>query len=730
MAINKKFAPSCAVISLLTQATAVYAVESYQPGAVYVAGDQVCFELDLFRAKWWASSNDHPLDVDTVTEPWDTPWERLASNYPECSGASSTNLPPSVAASASPAQPDSNGLTPVDLLAQAEDPNNDMLTYHWQQQASAAPSVTIDQADQAQASVLLPEVHETITYQFQVSVSDGHHSVSKTVDITLQPMPGNRSPQAVLVADQTEIVGAGEINLSGLDSSDPDGDTLNFQWRQLAPASPLAIFEHTDTAETRVKLPQPVADASFVFELTVNDGFLTNSQSIEITQRLEQNSVPVCPSWQATQIYLADDHVTHGNQIWQAHWWTQGEQPGTTGEWGVWRLAEDQSNCSNGETVETPAPSTGGSITLSELQATETALTSDTLLSYVKSSIRTLDNAYVEAIMPGNSDNPENVKRVEHIVSEQDWDYLFPRRAPEYTYTNFLKAIGKFPAFCGTYSDGRDAEAVCRKALATMFAHFTQETGGHTAAWPEPEWQQGLVYLRELGWSETMANGYGLCDPSTWQGNTYPCAVFEAGHVNAGQFKSYFGRGAKQLSYNYNYGPFSLAMFSDVTTLLNQPNLVADTWLNLASAIFFYVYPQPPKPSMLFALDGSWQPNQHDIDNGLVPGFGVTTQIINGGIECGGNSEHVQSSNRIEYYLSFAVYLSVPVSQDEVLGCAKMQRFNTQGSGALSIYWEQDWSRANACKRVNYQTPFSALIEGDYVKCVEHYFDVEIDYGN
>ncbi len=44
-----------------------------------------------------------------------------------------------------------------------------------------------------------------------------------------------------------------------------------------------------------------------------------------------------------------------------------------------------------------------------------------------------------------------------------------------------------------------------------------------------------------------------------------------------GDFLSYFGRGAKQLSYNYNYGPFSEAMYGDVRTLLDKPELVADT---------------------------------------------------------------------------------------------------------------------------------------------------------
>ena len=55
-----------------------------------------------------------------------------------------------------------------------------------------------------------------------------------------------------------------------------------------------------------------------------------------------------------------------------------------------------------------------------------------------------------------------------------------------------------------------------------------------------------------------------------------------------GKFKKYYGRGAKQLSYNFNYGQFSQAMFGEGRLLLDYPDFVADTWLNLASATWFY----------------------------------------------------------------------------------------------------------------------------------------------
>jgi chitinase len=369
-----------------------------------------------------------------------------------------------------------------------------------------------------------------------------------------------------------------------------------------------------------------------------------------------------------------------------------------------------------------------GSINSEYLSQVEAELTDTPLMLSVKASIATIDNALVEQISPLSSSNPSNVQRLESILSANDWEYIFPKRAPEYSYDKFLKAVGKFPAFCGDYDDGRDADAICRKSLATMFAHFTQETGGHTAHWDVQEWRQGLVHVREMAWDETMQGGYnGECAPDLWQGKAWPCGTFENG-----EYKSYFGRGAKQLSYNYNYGPFSEAMFGDVSVLLERPDLVADTWLNLASAVFFYVYPQPPKPSMLHVIDGTWQPNDRDISNGLVSGFGVTTQIINGGVECGGQTEIAQSLNRISYYQSVADYLGVEVPSDEVLGCAGMKQFDNDGDGALNIYWEQDWSyvaenpggESFACKLVGYQTPFSAFKEGDYSLCVQHHFDV------
>lgn len=178
----------------------------------------------------------------------------------------------------------------------------------------------------------------------------------------------------------------------------------------------------------------------------------------------------------------------------------------------------------------------------------------------------------------------------------------------------------------------------------------------------------------------------------------------------------YFGRGAKQLSWNYNYGAFSDAMFGDPKILLENPDLVANTWLNFASAIWFFVTPQPPKPSMLAIVDQSWTPNSHDLAGNRKPGFGSTTMVINGAYECGPSPINPNGSlNRQTYYKQFARDFNVDIS-GEKLDCWDMESFDSLGTSNPSIYWAPE----AGCKLANWQTAFSALIQGDYQRCLDN----------
>lgn len=52
-------------------------------------------------------------------------------------------------------------------------------------------------------------------------------------------------------------------------------------------------------------------------------------------------ALPVAPTWSTTTTYLAGDQVTHDGNLWQATWWTRGQQPGDP--YGPWQqIATDE----------------------------------------------------------------------------------------------------------------------------------------------------------------------------------------------------------------------------------------------------------------------------------------------------------------------------------------------------------------------------------------------------
>lgn len=85
---------------------------------------------------------------------------------------------------------------------------------------------------------------------------------------------------------------------------------------------------------------------------------------------------------------------------------------------------------------------------------------------------------------------------------------------------------------------------------------------------------------------------------------------------------------------------------------LENPHLIAqDGSLAMSSGIWFYMTPQDPKPSMHDVMTGFFVPNDIDIQKNIGADFGTTTNIINGGLECGFHSE--KANSRATYYLEW-----------------------------------------------------------------------------
>ncbi|KAF5946904.1 hypothetical protein HYC85_017132 [Camellia sinensis] len=99
--------------------------------------------------------------------------------------------------------------------------------------------------------------------------------------------------------------------------------------------------------------------------------------------------------------------------------------------------------------------------------------------------------------------------------------------------------------------------------------------------------------------------------------------------------KQYYGRGPIQLSYNYNYG--------QITT-------------------------QSPKPSCHDVIIGNWTSTPDDQATSRVPGYGVITNIINGGLDSGRDPDS-RVEDRIGFYKRYCNDEIFDVSTGDNLDC-------------------------------------------------------------
>ena len=176
--------------------------------------------------------------------------------------------------------------------------------------------------------------------------------------------------------------------------------------------------------------------------------------------------------------------MTHGGLYYQARWWNSASQPNPNAKDDVWEplgascdgdgvqieavVAEEQpdeeeEDAEHETEVDSHIPEDHeGPPTVQMAETREAQLTNTPLFRLVKASIETLKSSKVDKVKAGRKANPENVKRVESILSAKDWEYIFPMRDSAYSYARFLQAVAKFPSLCGTYTDGRDSNQICR----------------------------------------------------------------------------------------------------------------------------------------------------------------------------------------------------------------------------------------------------------------------------
>ncbi|GMR59501.1 hypothetical protein PMAYCL1PPCAC_29696, partial [Pristionchus mayeri] len=328
---------------------------------------------------------------------------------------------------------------------------------------------------------------------------------------------------------------------------------------------------------------------------------------------------------------------------------------------------------------------------------------------------------------------------IEEWLTKETFEDLFPfsnlgwgpHPCFPYSYESFIIAARYFPQF-GTESPNQEysPRENSRRDLAAFFAHAVQETGENNAGlylggrskkeatdcfyrggfynWFEGGPTSSFLDPKSPGYSpedgEECMMGGRYCAESAELNHFFPCSKKEK--EGKGKNKTtrmytgcYFGRGAIQISYNYNYGMFQDWLNEQVgiqVDLLSHPNLVItklDPPLALMASLWFYMTPQPPKPAMHDIVMGSWNSGEKNEEGGYKgPIFGPTSLIINN--ECNGEDEGNPGgpgeSRRIKAFKWFCEYFGVSAGEDRRLTCKDMPV--TLDMIPQKMSYQPDWS--------------------------------------
>jgi hypothetical protein len=299
----------------------------------------------------------------------------------------------------------------------------------------------------------------------------------------------------------------------------------------------------------------------------------------------------------------------------------------------------------------------------------------------------------------GHSNAPVHKTSLAAILSEKQFNALFPMRNKFYTYASFIKAAGEL---------GLVKVKVVKRAVSVyQFTRTNKSNGKSAIIRQDGDWNEEWAKKKP---DSTYFIDYGnFCTEKDPQTNKKELAAFfaqiahETRHGEDGKYndglmfihennislpytadnytypavkgKKYYGRGPMQLSYNGNYGYASDCIFGNKSVLLNTPELVeTDPVVAFKTAIYFWMTPQTLKPSAHDVMIGKWQPNAADKAAGRSPGFGMTINIINGSVECGKGENIFSMNDRIGFYRYFLNKLGVS-DPNCTCSCGKMKAY-------------------------------------------------------
>jgi len=168
--------------------------------------------------------------------------------------------------------------------------DKDVLSFTWEWISGPArvDPVQTSESD-SQAAVTLDQVG---TYVYRLFVDDNFSALPNSDTVTIDvvaDLPTNAPPTAVIVGPARARTVGSTITLDGSQSSDPDGDTLGFRWRQtnilgepLDPADLRDQFQPLSGLDEPVTTWQAAVPGKYFFRLLIDDGEFQSTTTFEV----------------------------------------------------------------------------------------------------------------------------------------------------------------------------------------------------------------------------------------------------------------------------------------------------------------------------------------------------------------------------------------------------------------------------------------------------------------
>ncbi|MEU3463853.1 glycosyl hydrolase family 18 protein [Streptomyces sp. NPDC006733] len=159
--------------------------------------------------------------------------------------------------------------------------------------------------------------------------TSGTTTPTNDFSVTATPASGSVVAGASATSTVKTAVTAGQAQTVSLSvSGAPAGVTASL--------SPTSV---TAGGSSTLSIATTAATVSGTYTLSVTGTGTSGSHTATYTLTVTGGTGHQCTAaaWASGTVYTGGQQVSHKGHNWKAKWWTLGEEPGTTGQWGVWQ---------------------------------------------------------------------------------------------------------------------------------------------------------------------------------------------------------------------------------------------------------------------------------------------------------------------------------------------------------------------------------------------------------